>query len=167
VRQPYPLLTQRLKITLDKLIAPESTQTKAGLMTSWWSQLKVRYNGRDIDFSEKLDADTEIPIDVYDSIIENLLENARSKRILQPDIAITVQLECNKQHAAIRVCDTGTAIAESITLLLFREPLSSENGFGIGLYQSYRQAETSRLKLELENNEDGRVCFLLEKMLTS
>lgn len=162
LKQQLPLLTQRLKTTLDKLASPESAHSKAGLLTNWWSQLKMRYNGRNIEFGEKLDADMEVPIDVYDSIIENLLENARSKRIIQPDTDITVQLECDSQHSTIRVCDTGTAVPKSVTRLLFRETLSSENGFGIGLYQSYRQAEQNNLKLELEHNEDGRVCFLLE-----
>ena len=136
-------------------------------MSNWWSQIKVRYNGRNIEFTEQIEHDAEIPIDVYDSIIENLLENARSKRIVQPEIAITVTLESDAEASSIRVCDSGAAIPEETASLLFRETLASEDGFGIGLYQSNRQAEQNGLALELEHNEEGRVCFILRNRAAS
>ena len=161
LKQQLPLLTQRLKTTLEKLAMPTDEAQQTGALSHWWTQLKVRYNGRNIEFSEKLESDPEIAIDVYDSIIENLLENARSKRILQPNVEIIVHLQSSGNNMQLRVSDSGTAIAESTATAMFNEPLASEDGFGIGLYQCYQQATNINLRLELENNTEGNVSFLL------
>ena len=163
LQQQQPLLTQRLNTTLDKLSAPEKEQSKIDTLLSWWNQLKVRYNRRNIDFLEKLECDFKIPVDIYDSIIENLLENARNKRILEPNLEIIVQLECFNQRARLTVCDTGKSIPEHIAAILFTTPIDSENGFGIGLYQSQQQAKQYDIELELYENTDRRVCFRLEQ----
>lgn len=161
LKQQLPLLTQRLKTTLDKLVAPTNDKSPTDSVSNWWNQLKVRYNGRNIEFSETLNTNPEITVDVYDSVVENLLENARNKRILQPDIDITVHLQCDENDILLRVSDTGTAVPESISMVMFNEPITSEDGFGIGLYQAYQQANKLGLKLELEINIDGNVSFLL------
>ena len=161
LKQQLPLLTQRLKTTLEKLSTPANDESATGALSNWWNQLKVRYNGRNIEFIEEIDSDPEVAVDVFDSIVENLLENARSKRILQPDIEITVQLQCKEKNLQLSVSDTGSAIDESITAAMFNQPLDSEDGFGIGLYQSCQQAKNINLKLELEENIEGRVSFLL------
>jgi hypothetical protein len=161
LKQQLPLLTQRLKTTLEKLAAPTNDELTTGALSNWWDQLKVRYNGRNIEFVEDINADPEIVTDVYDSIVENLLENARSKRILQPDIDITVQMQCNEESLQLRVSDSGAAIDQAITSSMFNEPLDSEDGFGIGLYQSCQQAKNLNLRLELEENAEGQVSFLL------
>lgn len=161
LKQQLPLLTQRLKTTLEKLATPANNESATGALSNWWNQLKVRYNGRNIEFIEEIDSDPEVAVDVFDSIVENLLENARSKRILQPDIEITVQLQCKEKTLQLSVIDTGSAIDESITAAMFNQPLDSEDGFGIGLYQSCQQAKNINLKLELEENIEGRVSFLL------
>jgi hypothetical protein len=161
LKQQLPLLTQRLKTTLEKLATPASDESATGALSNWWNQLKVRYNGRNIEFIEEIDSDPEISVDVFDSIVENLLENARSKRILQPDIDITVQLQCKEKTLRLSVSDTGSAIDESIATAMFNGPLDSEDGFGIGLYQSCQQAKNISMKLELEENTEGLVSFLL------
>lgn len=161
LKQQLPLLTQRLKTTLEKLATPTDDELTTGALSNWWDQLKVRYNGRNIEFIEDISADPEIVTDVYDSIVENLLENARSKRILQPDIDITVRLQCKEKSLRLNVSDSGAIIDESIITSMFNEPMDSEDGFGIGLYQSYQQAKNINLKLELEENTEGRVSFML------
>lgn len=163
LQQQLPLLTQRLKTTLDKLSTPKQEQSKISSISSWWSQLKVRYNRRNIDFVENIENDFDIPVDIYDSIIENLLDNARHKRILQADIEIIVQLECHNNHVRLTVCDTGNAVPEQLAAILFTTPLDSEDGFGIGLYQCRQQACRYNIELELYENIDGRVCFKLEQ----
>ena len=163
LQQQLPLLTQRLKTTIDKLSDPKKEKTKISTISNWWNQLKVRYNRRHIDFIEELQCDFDIPVDVYDSITENLLENARNKRIIEPEIEIIVQLECHDNRARLTVCDTGKAIAEHTASAIFTAPLSSEDGFGIGLYQSQQQARLHNLELEIFENTDGRVCFKLEQ----
>jgi signal transduction histidine kinase len=163
LNKQLPLLTRRLKTTLDKLSAPSNIDTKSGSIKNWWDRLKTRYNGRNIVFDHQLTTNPDIPVDVFDSIAENLLENARNKRILERDLEIYAKLECDENNMQLRVSDTGTAVSESVTELLFKESLSSEDGYGIGLYQSYQQAVRNGLKLELVENTDGNVCFLLSK----
>jgi signal transduction histidine kinase len=163
LNKQLPLLTQRLKTTLDKLSTPASIDSKSGPVESWWNRLKTRYNGRNIVFDHRLITNPDIPVDVFDSIAENLLENARNKRIVAPDMEIYVNLECDENNLQLRIHDTGTAVPESVAELLFKEPLSSEDGYGIGLYQSYQQAVRNGFKLELIENTNGNVCFLLSK----
>ena len=163
LNKQLPLLTQRLKTTLDKLSAPASIGTKTGSIKNWWDRLKTRYNGRNIIFEHQLTANPDIPVDVFDSIAENLLENARSKRIVEHGLEIYITLECDENNLALHVRDTGTAVDESIVESLFRESLPSDDGYGIGLYQSYQQAVRNGLKLELIENTNGNVCFLLSK----
>lgn len=167
LQQQLPLLTQRLKTTIDKLSDPKQEQSKISPISNWWNQLKVRYNSRNIDFIEKLECDLDIPIDIYDSIIENLLDNARHKRILEPDIEIIVRLDCRDNHVRLTVLDTGKAIAEQIAAIIFTTPLDSEDGFGIGLYQCQQQAKRHNIELELYENADGHVCFKLEQQITN
>jgi len=59
------------------------------------------------------------------------------------------------------VTDTGRAIDEKITALLFKEPLKSDNGLGIGLLQAAKQAESIGYTLRLNENLTGNVCFEL------
>ena len=167
LQQQLPLLTQRLKTTIEKLSDPKQEQSKISPISNWWNQLKVRYNRRNIDFTEKLECNIDIPIDIYDSIIENLLDNARHKRILEPEIDIIVRLVCRDNHVRLTVLDTGMAIAEQIAAIIFTTPLDSEDGFGIGLYQCQQQAKRYNIELELYENADGHVCFKLEQHITN
>ncbi len=57
--------------------------------------------------------------------------------------------------------DTGSAIDENTERALFKEPINSDNGLGIGLYQAAKQAESHGYSLLLKNNVDGDVCFKL------
>ncbi len=161
LKQQLPLLTQRLKTTLDKLSTPEQTDTKTGSLVNWWTQLKVRYNGRNIKFEDQIENDTDIPLEVFDSVTENLLENARSKRIKETGLQISVSLTNNQHNIHLTVCDSGSTIEKDIVDRLFNEPLDSEDGFGIGLYQASQQARRQGLVLKLEHNERQRVCFSL------
>ena len=163
LQQQLPLLTQRLITTLDKLSAPQHEQSQKATISHWWDQLKVRYNRRNIEFTENIKCNIEIPVDIYDSIIENLLDNARNKRILEPKIEIVVQLKCHNNHIRLTVLDTGKAIPERLATELFIAPIDSEDGFGIGLYQCKQQARHYDIDLELYENTNGHVCFKLEQ----
>lgn len=164
LKQQLPLLTQRLKTTLDKLVTPEHADITMGSIISWWTQLSIRYQGQNISFSDNIDCDRDIPLDVFDSITENLLENARSKRIEEPGLQIKVSLFNNKEAMILSVCDTGSMIKQPIVEQLFKEPLDSESGFGIGLYQAYQQAQHHHYHLALSNNRKQQVCFTLSTL---
>lgn len=160
-----PLLTQRLNTTLDKLRSPQSieieAQSTSGSLLHWWNQLQLRYTGRHIDFNSDTDKDMEIPLDILTTVLENVLDNARSKRIREPELKITVSLSSNNQRLKLSITDTGSAIDSGIAAQLFKNVVSSHDGFGIGLYQSYELAKNHGFNLAVENNTDGKVCFTL------
>lgn len=159
LRKQLPVLTQRLKTTLDKLAAPSASVSANGSLTQWWQDLQLRYAGRDIEFHGNIESEREIPQDAFNTVIENLLENARTKRIREPQITITASIECSGEDISIVVCDSGHAIPDSISANLFRQVITSNDGFGIGLYHSWQQASRAGYSLELSENTEGRVCF--------
>ena len=163
LRRQLPLLTDRLQTTLDKLSTPGQQSTETILLKTWWRELISKYTGRDIEFSESLHADPEIPSDVFNTVTENLLENARSKRIIEPGLSITLTIQADNHSIKLCVIDSGSAIPHDTASRLFNEVLFSENGFGIGLYQSSQLAGKAGYDLNLESNNQGNVCFCLSK----
>jgi len=165
LKKQMPLLTQRLNTTLEKLRAPHNTDlvTKSltGSLLQWWNQLQSRYTGRHIEFTTDINGDHEIPLDIFTTVIENLLDNARNKRIRELDLKIFVALSDSEGKLLLTVTDTGSAIEGFVAKQLFKEVVSSQDGFGIGLYQSYELAKNHGYQLKIENSEDGNVCFSL------
>lgn len=166
IKRQMPLLNQRLSTTLDKLRSPvESSKpdnVTNGSLLQWWDQLQIRYSGRDIEFNTNVKDDVQIPIDIYTTVVENLLDNARNKRNREQALTITVHLSKDDRQLALSVCDTGSAIPETIYGQLFTEIVTSNDGFGIGLHQCYELAKEHGLTLSVSNNVEGRVCFLLQ-----
>ena len=164
-----PILSQRLNITLEKLKAPtkkdnaDADGSNTGSMLQWWKQLQLRYTERHIVFSSQIDKDTEIPLNLFTTVIENLLDNARSKRIREPKLEILINLTNTDNQIRLSVTDTGSAISEQIKQQLFKEVVSSQDGFGIGLYQSYELAKNHGFILTVSNNTTNNVCFTLEQ----
>ncbi len=165
LKKQMPLLTQRLNTTLEKLRLPKNSepadQPTTGSLLQWWNQLQLRYTGRHIEFLSDINKDSEIPLDIFTTVIENLLDNARNKRIREPDLNITAKLSNNNNHIQLSVIDTGSAIDSHIYQQLFNEIVSSQDGFGIGLYQSYELAKNHGFDLGVSDNTDGNVCFTL------
>ena len=165
LKKQMPLLTQRLNTTLEKLRAPQKTDLATtilnGSLLHWWDQLQHRYAGRHIKFSTDISKDMEIPVDIFTTVIENLLDNARSKRGREPEIKIVVKLTNVGEKLHLSVTDTGSVINKQIAQQLFKEVVSSQDGFGIGLYQSYELAKNHGFKLSVSENTDGNVCFTL------
>ncbi len=167
LKKQMPLLTQRLNTTLEKLRAPQNTdlmtKSLSGSLQHWWNQLQHRYTDRHIQFTTDLSTDMEIPIDVFTTVIENLLDNARNKRIREPELNIVVSLSSINKQLCLSVSDTGSAITKQIAEQLFSEVVSSQDGFGIGLYQSYELAKNHGYELSIKNNAEGHVCFVLKQ----
>jgi len=154
-----PILTQRLQNTLDKLQTKTSTGKSFKPIDVWWTELQSRYHGREIQFTGNTHSSISIDVDVFDTTMENLLENARSKRRVCPEIQILATINLSDNAIVISVCDDGDAVPESISSLLFKQILPSKDGYGIGLYQSAQLAERNGYKLELIHNEKSNVCF--------
>jgi len=161
LKRQLPLLTERLQTTLDKLSAPALESSESVSLKFWWQDVQAKYAGRQISFSESIHADPLIPLEVFNTVTENLLENARAKRLLQPDLSITVTLQADNINVNLRILDSGSPVPEETRAQLFNEVVFSENGFGIGLYQSSQLANRAGYKLLLESNNQGNVCFLL------
>lgn len=164
LKKQLPHLTQRLQLALDKLKTPETLSITQCKLSDWWEAVKSRNVGRHIHFAATVDADPLIPEDLFDSVVENLIENARAKRMIEPDITIDVLLLASADDdVKLRVSDTGTALDPGIAQALFKAPVHSDNGLGIGLYQAARQAEQLGYRLRVVNDTKG-VCFELGPM---
>lgn len=164
IEKQLPILTQRLQNTLDKLQAKTDTGRSFKTMDIWWRELQSRYHGRDIQFQGCAPEDISIDSDVFDSVLENLLENARSKRQIDPDTQIITCVKVTEKHIEIKVCDTGFAVPEAKSQLLFKQILPSKDGYGIGLYQCAQLASRNGYKLELVQNVQTEVCFQLSSI---
>jgi len=161
MRRQLPAITQRLQQTLDKLRKPDSGDGRYIEAKSWWESLQRSYVDRGIEFSlQGVEETVMLPKELFDSAGDNLLQNALRKRKLDESVKISASLVC-ADTLEFSVCDSGAPVAEDVLKGLLRGPVSSETGFGIGLYQTSRLAEISGYSLQLRDNEPGRVCFSL------
>jgi len=155
-----PRLTQRLKRTLDKLQKPAAFSHSHIPLGLWWGNLKARYAKRHIQFEANIDDEAIlIPEDLFDNATENLLQNAIMKRRREPNLHIEVFLHTNGQGLTLSISDNGSAVSPDIKQNLFEGPVTSQDGFGIGLYQVAKQMTHSGYSLQLAINEEGQVCF--------
>ena len=161
LKRQLPHLTQRLQLALDKLQTPQDQDKKEVYLKDWWNSLQKRTSHYNIDFQEDIHGDPKIPVDLFDSVIDNLLENIQSKQINESDVTITITLACNENITSITVCDSGSMISKQIAEDLLSNVIDSDNGLGIGLYQANKHAEIFGYHLKLVNNQPGRVCFEL------
>ena len=101
-----------------------------------------------------------MPSDLFDSVADNLIENALSKSsdpaVLQVRVTLSVA-----RGGTLTVCDNGAAIANDVADELFENPVQSHTGLGIGLFQAAKQADQIGYRLSLAANEPGMVCFVL------
>ena len=163
LKKQLPHISQRLQLALNKLQAPEQKSTKNILATIWWKEISTRREDSQINFQSVIDKDTLIPEELFNSVIENLLENAIQKRQVDPDIVISVILKIESSSIVLAVTDTGHAVNEKITKSILKEHVTSDNGHGIGLYQAAKQAESLNYILRLTENRDGNVSFELSR----
>lgn len=163
LRRQLPVIAQRLQQTLGKLRRPEMEGVQFVNAQQWWAGLQSRYNQTGVSFSsDGIEGVQEIPVTLFNSAAENLLENALAKQLEAPSVKISVAF--NKQDGpALNVCDDGAAIPDEVAEHLFHAPIASRVGLGIGLYQAARHAEHYGYELRVACNEAGRVCFELKR----
>lgn len=102
-----------------------------------------------------------LPGELFDSVADNLLQNALKKRGMEPELQISVQFSIESE-GGLCICDNGSCMASTTAAKLFDAPVASQSGLGIGLYQAARQAEQLGYELRLSSNEMGHVCFELK-----
>lgn len=183
MRRQLPQISQRLGSTLEKLRAPtpEAAAVSPPLpCVLWWENLRARYARDGLHFGDDPGADganpaaggvgpdavsgqQPLPVELFDSVADNLIANARQKRLSNPDLRIEVNLRCAAGAMGVEftVCDDGEAVPDKTAAHLFAGPVDSASGLGIGLYQAYKQAAAFGFRLGLAENRDGRVCFRL------
>ena len=122
--------------------------------------LRDRHSGDAIEWNDPA-GEAEVPSALFDSIAENLLQNALTKRQHEGGIEISVKLTVDRNSPMLTVRDTGQAIAASVADSLFRTPVQSAHGLGIGLYHAARQAGETGYRLDLAENRPGSVVFTL------
>jgi len=162
LQRQLPQISKRLRGTLDKLRTPEvATQELPVPASQWWRDLQSSLQGSGIALEERIEGDREIPAALFDSFVENALDNARAKARAEPGIHLGVRFVCTPDVTRLAVNDNGSAIEAQVERRLFREPIEREGGLGIGLYHAYRQAQQAGYRLELERNVAGEVRFAL------
>lgn len=162
IKRQLPQITQRLQLTLEKLQAPKA-QAEANMVSAqvWWNNLKQRYVNDGIEFSaSELDAALTVPADLFESVVDNLLQNALDKRRSEHGIGIGVSF-ANDSGVTLEVCDNGRPMDVEVAATLFNAPVKSESGLGIGLYQAAKQARQLGYRLEVACNGEAGVCFRL------
>lgn len=164
MQRQLPQMAKRLEITLDKLKAPEKALDNTQILArEWWRNLKARYSREPIELNiDDANAAIWLPQELFDSVSDNLIQNALRKRVGDPDVAIRVSLQISPAPC-FTVCDSGRAAPQEVAEKLFHAPVSTYDGLGIGLYQASKQAAGLGYRLALVKNLEGEVCFCLEK----
>ena len=157
LRRQLPQIADRLKATLDKLQSPQREDAQAVAAELWWQRLQDRYAHAGIAWVGGQGSGQMLPGALFDSVAENLLQNALAKRQREPGLSISVAFD----GVTLSVTDDGSAIAPALADGLLREPVLSNDGLGIGLYHAARQASALGYRLDLAGNRQGRVAFAL------
>jgi signal transduction histidine kinase len=161
VQRQLPQITQRLQSTLDKLSRTDGARQETVPAVAWWREVQQRYAHEGILFdAASLPPGAELPVELFDSVVDNFLQNALTKRRSHPGIRVRATLAW-QAGCQLSVCDSGDALSEQIAEGLFAGPVPSLQGLGVGLYQSARQATVGGYRLALANNVKGKVCFAL------
>ncbi len=150
----------RLESTLDKLKAPKlNTRVSMVDCRQWIDRIGKQHNANQrIHFHADIENNIPLPVDLFDSVAENLINNALKK---SPTTRVDLRLLSDNEIIVLSICDDGDEIESEIESNLFLQPVSSGSGMGIGLYQSSIMAQAFQYQLELSQNERGRVCFNL------
>ena len=161
IRRNLPTVTQRLQQTLDKLQRPQTESTRLVQADAWWEQLQKTHQPRNVEFETVgTTQGVLLPKELFDSASDNLLQNALEKRRLDPSVKVKTRFECG-ERISLSVTDSGRAIPGEVMRGLLKGPVSSETGYGIGLYQVARQAENAGFALKVLENEPGNVVMEL------
>lgn len=164
LQRQLPELAKRLHATLEKLRSPEiATSELPQRALDWWTQVERRLADSEIRLVGEIAADGHVPASLFDSFIENTLENARAKRLREPAAAITITFRFGAEATELSVCDSGAAVPAPVAQRLMREPIERASGLGIGLFNLARQASQAGYVASLSENRDGAVCFTLAK----
>ena len=163
LRRQLPAITDRLAETLGKLNAPQGVASVRRIdAAEWWRELGQRLSALEwINLESEGSLSGEIPLEVFAGVADNLVRNAAEKHLREPGISLSIRLVRSGAGFELVVCDDGSAMPDRLAAALFLGPVSSESGYGIGLYQAARHAQIAGYCLEIAENRAGQVCFRL------
>ena len=168
LKRRLPDIAQRLKGALEKLQDPQGHAPTMMPAAQWLRSIGERLGDGDIKLVAELDnCEAVLPAECFDSIVDNLIDNARHKVAANAAHHITLELTVHDGRPWCRVHDDGAAVDPAIVHLLFRRPVPSRTGLGIGLFQAAELARLAGCQLRLAANRDGYVCFELESGVVS
>ncbi len=160
LKRRLPDIARRLQLALDKLQRPETDRQELIAISVWWDELRERLTDTEIALEAQIaDPDAKIPRECFDSVVDNLIDNARNKIAAGGARSVTVKLDASDGEVYCSVSDDGSSIEGAVVRALLRQPVPSSNGLGIGLYQAARQAQLAGYELTLGENRDGAVRF--------
>jgi hypothetical protein len=161
MERQLPHLTKRLQTTLDKLHNPEIAEHAVPVPADeWWREAMQRQDDARVNFECQAMPAHAVPTGLFDSMLDNCVENALRKKSATP-IAVTVTLFEAQGMPALAITDSGQAVPAELARNLFIAPLTGgTGGLGIGLFQVARQARLTGYELVLARNESG--CVRLE-----
>jgi hypothetical protein len=167
LRRQLPAISERLADTLAKLNAPQSLSAARWVPAGeWWQDLRQRMAALTwMDFKATAPLEGELPAEVFSGVADNLIRNAAEKHLREPELQVQLELARTDRGFELTFCDDGLAMADNVASSLFLGPVSSESGYGIGLYHAARYAQAAGYRLELAANLAGRVCFRLAQEL--
>ena len=162
VGRQLPAISARLAATLAKLQAPATDSQRMLRLSVWWEAVARRHESEGVVF-RAVELDDNLPIieALFDSAVENLIRNALRKRALDPTLVVEASLRCSSGVIELAVQDSGAPVPEDIVRQLFRSPVASRDGMGIGLYQLAEQAAESGYQVLLASNRAGCVRVIL------
>jgi hypothetical protein len=162
LRRQLPAISNRLAETLDKLKAPqESKKIKFSSAQDWVNNFQQRVMGIHWISMNASYVNGNLPEDLFSTVAENLIQNAKDKYQCEPGLLVTVRISTSSHGTVLELSDNGVKIEEKTLQNLFSRPVPSSNGLGIGLMQAAQYAETMGYKLILAENRMGRVSFRL------
>lgn len=165
VRNQLPEIGRRLEDALRMIDQPELERERAAARISallWWGRATRRFEHLvdALELDDALDDADTVQAGLYDRAAENFVSNALKKRRDGKAVRITLALrKSGSGGAELAVTDSGGKVPPGIARDLFRGPVDSADGTGIGLFDLHGEAAALGHSVRLAENADGRVSF--------
>ena len=157
-------LAGRLETSLNELRGESLATVNSGMMPvkEWWENAQRRVASPNVKFVVNMEFSAQsgdVPADLFDRTLENLVHNSLRKQASEGEILVAVEIG---DGPALTVRDNGSQIPAQIQAKLFNAPLPSSEGMGIGLFQLALNAQRLGYQFFVESNSPGDVAFRLE-----
>ena len=167
MRRQLPVISQRLRATLDKLAAPSRDEATLVPLSEWWGDVQQRYGAQGVAFAKSVIGSTaSVPQTLFDNVADNLIANALHKRLQRNTLRIAVTLEVEGNEVHLTVSDDGEPVSEAVSGVLFDAPVVSTTGLGVGLFHAAQLAGRTGFRMGLLENRVGAVSFSLRGPLS-